>query len=305
MKHVFLFAVVVFSMFSSQNAFSKKKKGGTLGDPSYANWSGYQPLDPFQVNLFLQRIDSNGKRIVIPDKDGKLIFDQTLTYINNAWTDSILHEAVDETVRSSIRDISENTSASVSAIAKGGYKGHRFELTMDITKTVTTPLSFAYAIEADSTYTIYPSFTKDTIAGKKLRYATLPVYVGIGARMTASFTTNEENISANFAVLGFQGDAKQVTGDIVIQTLGMSDETIPFSTPSEINASTIQNELIALGAIKTKIHDSRVAKRPRIVGFYNAVGGGKQFVMAFISFMQLYPPTITLTYPPKIPSSVK
>ena len=53
--------------------------------------------------------------------------------------------------------------------------------------------------------------------------------------------------------------------------------------PSEINASTIQNAIMALGAIKAKIYDTGTRINPRVVGVYNNLGGGQETINGFIS----------------------
>lgn len=57
--------------------------------------------------------------------------------------------------------------------------------------------------------------------------------------------------------------------------------------PSEINTTTIQNAILALGAIKTKIYENDIQITPRVVGVYNTVGGGQKTINSFIgNFLQ-------------------
>jgi hypothetical protein len=55
--------------------------------------------------------------------------------------------------------------------------------------------------------------------------------------------------------------------------------------PSEINPTTLQNAILALGAIKAKLYDQGTTINPRVVGVYNNLGGGPQIINAFISIL--------------------
>ena len=60
--------------------------------------------------------------------------------------------------------------------------------------------------------------------------------------------------------------------------------------PSEINRTTVQNSILALGSIKAVLHDLENTKiKPRVVGFYNPIGGGTEFVNGVISALMANP----------------
>ena len=89
----------------------------------------------------------------------------------------------------------------------------------------------------------------------------------------------------NLFALGVAAEANKITGTMVIQTLGISGENISsiIPMPNQINTTTIQNAIMALGSIKAKMYQTEVRVNPRIVRFYNNVGGGKTTVNQFIS----------------------
>jgi hypothetical protein len=65
--------------------------------------------------------------------------------------------------------------------------------------------------------------------------------------------------------------------------------------PSDINTTTIQSAIQALGEIKTKVYDDSTARAfIQVLGFYNAVGGGQATTNRLISAALLHPPTFYL-----------
>lgn len=85
--------------------------------------------------------------------------------------------------------------------------------------------------------------------------------------------------------MGVVAEAKKVTGTLVIQTLGISGKDIStlIPMPNQINTTTIENAVMSLSAIKAKQYDDGTDLNPRVVGFYNNLGGGKNTVNRFIT----------------------
>jgi hypothetical protein len=103
----------------------------------------------------------------------------------------------------------------------------------------------------------------------------VPFCSGVGLRVTAKFIVNEGSVDlGNLIASGAAAQAKQVSGTMNVQALGITGRAISalMPMPSEINASTIQNALLNLGAIKAKIYDEGTNVTPRDVGLYNTVG---------------------------------
>jgi hypothetical protein len=123
----------------------------------------------------------------------------------------------------------------------------------------------------------------------------VPVYVGVGLRLTANVSVKEGNVDlGNLFALGVAAQAKQISGTLVIQSLGLSGEGVSplIPIPSEINPTTIQNALMAIGAIKAKIYDGKISVVPRVVGVYNNLGGGQETINGFISTILEKPLTL-------------
>jgi hypothetical protein len=113
----------------------------------------------------------------------------------------------------------------------------------------------------------------------------VPVYVGVGLRLTANIKVNEGSVDlSNLFAIGAAAQAKQISGTLVIQTLGLSGVGVSsvLPMPSEINQTSIQNAIQSLGAIKAKMYDEGTLVTPRVVGVYNNIGGNRT-INGFIS----------------------
>jgi hypothetical protein len=120
----------------------------------------------------------------------------------------------------------------------------------------------------------------------------VPVYIGVGLRLTA--TVRVIKGSANLSSLGALAagvEAGTLNGSLVVQTLGINGKSVSTALPlpSELNQTTIQSAILALGSIKAILYDDKTLITPRVVGIYNPVGGGQQFVNGIISTMATNP----------------
>jgi len=115
---------------------------------------------------------------------------------------------------------------------------------------------------------------------------TLPLYVGYGLRITATINILEGEVSiAGLSQLAAEASADKVTGSMVVQTLGMTGELVSTNLPlpNELDRSTAQNAILAIGSIKALLHDPDMKIYPRIIGLYNPYGGGTKFVNGILS----------------------
>ncbi len=130
---------------------------------------------------------------------------------------------------------------------------------------------------------------KHTPKGEKV---IIPVYLGVGLRLTASVTVTKG--TANLSSLGAiaaDAEAGKITGSLVVQTLGVTGKSVATTLPlpSELNQTTIQNAILSLGSIKAVLYDSTTQVSPRVVGIYNPIGGGQQVVNGIISILARNP----------------
>lgn len=271
MKRNFSLIVILF-LFLLLAACNGAKLPMTLGDPRGAQTFGYQPLDPLPVSVDLTKKGTNDSRT----------------------TNQIIMDLLpDETTRLAIgqSDISGNISYGP---AKVGYKGHTYNVVLDYIKFDTKSLEIIYTLTDDvnkknknKIFKVYKKLS-DIPAAESLyiHKAIMPVYVGIGLRLSASVDVKKGSMDlGNLFGVGMAAEAEKISGTLVVQTLGISGENISsfVPLPNQINETTIQNALLALGSIKAKMYEADVQLTPRIVGIYNNIGGGSTVVNAVIT----------------------
>jgi hypothetical protein len=236
----------------------------------------------------------------------------------------LLKTLTDQTVRMAVAQISSSGEVTFTS-AKIGAKNESYQVVLDYMNTDTAPLHFAarrkvqrivpyqvglstyrrtdYKVgeyisirdvvppNIKTSYEIRPMKQMDEIPlDQNFEAVSLPIYVGLGLRLTASFTVNEGKVElTGLPSIAANAAAGKVSGSLVVQTLGVTGRAIATSLPlpSELNQTTLQNSLLAIGSIKALIHDSETTKTPRVIGFQNAVGGGQEFVSAIISALSL------------------
>jgi hypothetical protein len=248
----------VFILFFGCSASKKIPK--TMGDIQNAESFGYQPLDPLPVEL-------------------KSIVDSPMT------NKRLMNSLPDETMRLAIGQVDSKGNISFGP-AKIGYAGSSYIVILDYVKFDTKSFPVQVAKDTNNTVIDFRSISDYDAANSTPPDAVIPVYVGVGLRFTATIQVNEGKVDlGNLFALGLAAESKKVTGTLIIQTLGISGETIStlIPMPSQINTTTIQNAIMALASIKAKIYETDAQIHPRVVGFYNNLGGGQKTVNRFIS----------------------
>jgi hypothetical protein len=142
-------------------------------------------------------------------------------------------------------------------------------------------------VPGTESYTIYTEKPDEqVISDKNLQPINIPIYVGIGLRVTANVQAigGNANISG-IGVIGAEADANLVRGTLVVQTLGVNGKSIAAALPiqSELNTTTAQNAVVAVGSIKALLYSSETITAPRIVGLYLPFPGGQTLVNALVS----------------------
>lgn len=202
----------------------------------------------------------------------------------NASREKKLEALPDETMRLAIGQFDGKAGLAFGP-ATAGVAGNSYVVILDYTKFTTKSFGVkktpAEGNRVSVSLTTAPN--PDTV---------VPVYVGVGLRLTANVTVKEGTVDlGNLFALGAAAQAKQISGTLVIQSLGLSGEGVSplIPIPGEINPTTVQNALMAIGAIKAKIYEGKITVVPRVVGVYNNLGGGQETVNGFISLILQQP----------------
>ncbi|WP_124453894.1 hypothetical protein [Burkholderia sp. Bp8992] len=207
--------------------------------------SGYQPLDPAPV--------------AVRPIGGK-----------TAKPEDILNALPDETMRLAIGQIDTNGNVTYGPVSMSVENG-RYVVTVDYIKSNTYPL-FVKKTDARSDGSFRATFVSDG----KLADLAVPVYIGVGLRVTATLNTTKAGVNlGNLIAIGAAAQASQLSGTLVVQTLGLTGENISTALPipSDISLASIQSAIQALGTMKAKLYDtSKTHVEPRVVGVYNNIG---------------------------------
>jgi hypothetical protein len=213
----------------------------------------------------------------------------------NTKTNS-LAEFPDETMRLAVGTVTADGSITYGPARIGGA-GSNYVVTLDYIKYRTEALHLAKvtSLETNSFRTNGPApgYRTTFLAGTNIYYladapslrskpyyqsanTVVPVYIGVGLRLTANITVRKGEVNlGNLFAIGAGVQSGNVTGTLVVQTLGLSGPTISAAIPipSEVNPTTIQNALLAIGTIKSKIYDQETTATARVVALYNILGG--------------------------------
>jgi len=114
----------------------------------------------------------------------------------------------------------------------------------------------------------------------------VPIYIGIGLRVNANITSIKGGVNiAGLGAIGAAAGSTNLSGTLVVQTLGVNGKSISAALPiqSQLNQTTAENALVAVGAIKALLYESETVITPRVVGMYLPFSGGKPLVNAIIS----------------------
>lgn len=252
---------LAFALIGALTGCGSLKLPTTPGDPKVAYEFGYTPVDSLPVSV-------------------------SPTTATRAKT---LRALPDETMRLAVGTFNAKTGLTF-GVAKIGVAGNSYVVILDYTKFTTVPFGV----------------TKSKPGGKVIVNAMndkssdihVPVYVGVGLRLTASVNVMEGEVDlGNLFALGVAAQAKKINGTLVIQSLGLSGSSVSplIPIPGEINATTIQNALVAIGSIKAKLYDAddtSMTVVPRVLGVYNTIGGGEETINSFIAQVLANPPTL-------------
>lgn len=118
----------------------------------------------------------------------------------------------------------------------------------------------------------------------------IPVYVGLAFRLTADFRALKSNVGiASFSGLGASAEAEQITGSLTLQSIGINGLPViaAMGVPNKLDATTIQNSILAMGAGRAMIYtdddENRVGGEARVIGLYSPIGTDPRLINAIYS----------------------
>lgn len=207
----------------------------------------------------------------------------------------------DNTVRVSVAKI--NASGSISyGVGAIGAEDDRLRVVIDYGSSDVTNIEFAVYRKTpgdgapvsllDETAAregfpiVLERVSADYDAPAAAEFYQVPVYVGVGLRLTAEVTVlkGTANISS-LGALAAEAEAEKVAGTLVVQTLGISGKQVATSLPipSSLDATTIQQAILSLGSIKAVMYNEELNLTPRVMGLYNPIPGGEDLITGIVS----------------------
>lgn len=130
---------------------------------------------------------------------------------------------------------------------------------------------------------------------------TIPVYVGVGLRLSADIRALKGNINiSGLGVIGAQAEAGALTGTLTVQTLGVNGRSIATALPlpNKLDQTTVEAGILAIGGSRAMLYtagteNGQVTATPRIVGLYSPIGSDPRLINQVYSELSLAQPKWT------------
>jgi len=116
-------------------------------------------------------------------------------------------------------------------------------------------------------------------------YYVIPVYAGVGLRLTADVSVLEGEVKlSSLVAIGAAAQANRVAGSLTIQTLGLTGKQVAagLTFTSDLSEASIQSALLSLGKIKTILYTNDVVVTPRVTGMYLPIRDASEDIVNLI-----------------------
>jgi hypothetical protein len=133
-----------------------------------------------------------------------------------------------------------------------------------------------------------PNSRKALIIDESFEEVTIPIYVGIGMRLSADVRARKAGIAlASLGSIAAAAQANSLSGTLTVQTLGVSGKGVATALPlpSKLDQTTVENGILALGSSRALIYSAAgdVRTSARVVGVYSPVGSAPGLIAAIYS----------------------
>lgn len=199
-------------------------------------------------------------------------------------TPSLMNGLPDLASRVSTEDVTGEANASVPGVTVGG-SGRSYRVTQDFIASDTVSLRFEVPPDLLAAGGMAPAASPlpASLAGVRAlnateaprnpanRVITVPVYVGVGLRLTASLQIRNGKVNlTDLGAISGAVSANRVHGSLVAQTLGVAGPRMTnlVPLPGELNPTTIQAAAVAMGQMKVLLDDAATRPWPRVVGIH-------------------------------------
>lgn len=201
---------------------------------------------------------------------------------------AVLDSLPDNAVRMAVKEY-DSTGKLSFGVGSVGLKGKRYQVVLDYINADTSNIRFYIKLkstmkdgvafleieEVTRTGLKYEPIAENDKSEKRDRAEgniVIPVYVGVGLRLTADLQVLRGNVNlSSLGAIAAEVEEGKASGSLVVQTLGVTGKQVSTSLPlpSELNQTTVQNAILSLGSIKAIIYDEKnTVITPRVTGIY-------------------------------------
>jgi hypothetical protein len=259
MKNLLLLIFTTILIFSCSPSLKNNlySDNTTLTERSGLRTFGYVPIDPMPV--------------IVDTYDGNF------EPVNSDYLSAL----PDETILVATGKYNSNGTITFGPIG-GTIKGEKYTVILDWIKYTTISKDIVEYKDSLNTNKIefidYIRELTDNDEGyvPNTEYHSIPIYTGVGLRLKATFVADSNDLNVN-GVFGVSGsfNSKNVKGNLIIQSMGISGKSVSLPLPSDINQTSIQNAMMAISSIRALVYTSEkddLQITPRIIGYYNTLG---------------------------------
>lgn len=240
----------------------------------------YIPVDPLEVGVLLDEQFPAGTPA---DQMRRTRYARCYGRRDDQAKVDVMDALPDHTVRMAIRNVSASGGGGFGPTAVSA-SGNSYQVVVDSIFADTTNVRFAIRVGGGERLMSLPRdipsateievrrMPKNALAPDGFEEVTIPVYVGVGVRLTANLFTRKGGINlSNLPAIAASVEGEKTSGSLTMQTLGIYSQQVAstFPIPSELNTTSIQSALVSLGAVKAVVYDSDTGTRPRVTGIYN------------------------------------
>jgi hypothetical protein len=140
---------------------------------------------------------------------------------------------------------------------------------------------------------------RDSAVSQRFEQVTIPIYVGIGMRLSADILARRGEINlTSLGNIAAEAQTNALSGTLTVQTLGITGKSIATALPlpSKLDQTTVENGILALGSSRALIYNTAagggdVTTTARVVGMYSPVGADPRLINAIYSELARVTPT--------------
>jgi len=145
---------------------------------------------------------------------------------------------------------------------------------------------------------------------EKFEVVTMPVYIGVGLRLSADIRAIKGNISlSGLGAIGAQAEASALSGTLTVQTLGVNGASLATALPlpNKLDQTTIESGILAIGTSRAMLYTAglsgaageKIVATPRVVGLYSPIGSDPALINAVYAEISRVRPAWTRPCRPK------